>query len=178
MSKWSGYLFLGLTLCLASCSFFQTESTITENSKVLGSRKSASITFEQKAVDDNCNVQYSQSAGRCNEEAGNDESAFDKCLLPLKQDLKKCCDTNGGSAKCSGDPVASKVSNAKIRIAKKLVDDTCNVQYSQSAGRCAQEVGDDDKAFDQCLLPIKQDLKKCCDTNGGSAKCSEDAISP
>jgi hypothetical protein len=57
---------------------------------------------DQKKVDDECFVAYSQEAGRCNTSSGEDEAAFARCLEPVKASLVECC-KNGGSPACAED---------------------------------------------------------------------------
>lgn len=58
---------------------------------------------DQKNVNDQCFVSYSQAAGKCNSGAGADDVKFDACLKPVKAELVKCCNDNLGSASCAAD---------------------------------------------------------------------------
>ncbi len=131
-------------------------------------RSIASVSKKQKKVDDQCFVEYSQAAGSCNQTAGEDDELFAKCLSPVKQALKKCCKTKGGSKKCAAEAAPISVKT------QKAIDDKCFMDYSREAGRCNQNAGDDDTAFTACLTPIKDDLKNCCAENGGSSTCAKD----
>ncbi len=121
----------------------------------------------QQRVDDDCFVYYSQSAGRCNSDAGQDDAAFDRCLEPVKAEFRKCCRVNNGSPNCGSEAPPLN------RQAQKSVDDSCFVAYSQAAGRCNSF--SDESAFMGCLRPVKAQLKICCQDNGGSANCAADA---
>jgi len=64
---------------------------------------------EQKAIDDNCFVVYSQEASSCNQSAGNDDTVFGACLAPVKRQLKACCQQRGGSATCAADAASGAI---------------------------------------------------------------------
>lgn len=139
-----------------------------------------------KQVDDQCFVAYSQAAGRCNTEHEDDEKAFDRCVAREKAGLVRCC-KKGGTKKCADDAKPEATSGKKVvnkkprpfasKVPQKTVDDQCFVAYSQAAGRCNTDHGEeDDVAFSACLKQGKADLAKCCE-KGGSKTCADDAAS-
>jgi hypothetical protein len=125
----------------------------------------------QKKVDDQCFVSFTHAAGQCNTSAGNDDAAFDKCLAPVRANLKSCC-ANGGSSECAADATPSEPTPAQ-----KEVDDRCFVNFTHASSECNTKAGDDDAAFDACFGPVKDALKSCC-ADGGSSECAADAADP
>ena len=121
-----------------------------------------------KEVDEACFLEYSHAADRCNSDFAIDNRAFHKCLEPVKGGLASCCKERGGSSKCL---------DAAHKADMKKVDDECFAAYGYSAAECNVESDGDEHGFGKCLGPVKQRLKDCCKSKGGSVNCAEDAAS-
>jgi hypothetical protein len=159
-------LIFSTTLILSGCTTKSTETNVSQNSPKPAARAVANAQELQQSADDLCFVSYSQSAGRCNSQHGNNDAAFNQCLAPVKADLSRCCENNDGSATCD--------ENAGVTPEQRNVDGQCFLNYTRSAGRCNDSAGQDDRRFTSCLGPVKTQLVRCCQ-NGGSATCADNA---
>jgi hypothetical protein len=120
-------------------------------------------------ADGTCFVQYSQAAGRCDQSAGKDDAAFDKCLSSVKNDLTACCQRSGGTPSCAEE------AHSPAEAAQMLVDGDCSVKFSQAGLLCSNSAGKDDAAFGACLDLQRLALKQCCVERRGSPSCAKDA---
>ena len=118
-------------------------------------------------ADGTCFVQYSQAAGRCNQSAGKDDAAFDKCLGSVKSELTACCQRSGGSPSCTE-------ADSPAQAAQLLVDGDCSVKFTQAGLLCSNSAGKDDAAFNACLDLQRVALKQCCVERRGSSSCGKD----
>ncbi len=120
-------------------------------------------------ADGTCFVQYSQAAGRCNQSAGKDDAAFNKCLSPVKSELTACCQRSGGTPSCAEE------ARSPAEAAQLLVDGDCSVRFTQAGLQCSNSAGKDDAAFGACMNLNRLELKQCCVERRGSPSCGKDA---
>lgn len=88
------------------------------------------------------------------------------CVDLAKSSFVDCCNVEGSSNSCSQDVIS--------KAEQKNADDMCNLNYIRSAGTCNEAFPNNDVAFVNCLIPIKQILISCCFDNLGSADCNVD----
>jgi hypothetical protein len=96
---------------------------------VLGCVYSLATNAASNSIDDQCFVNYSQAAGRCNSTFPNDHAAFQSCLAGPKSNLVDCCRQDGASVGCDADaqPVNAgsdehKCAHDALKQAKKLLE--------------------------------------------------------